>query len=77
MYNSSVDELSCLAIRTYWDIYGAEAESKTLEEKLRTLGRFVQEGGDIENVVELYVDGREDQSQLEAVQWAIFTTWSI
>lgn len=72
MYNSSVDESSCLATRTYWDIYGAEAESKSLEDKLKALGHFVQEGGDIANVVELYVDGREDQSQLEAVQWAIF-----
>ena len=72
MYNSSVDESSCLATRTYWDIYGAEAESKSLEDKMKALGRFVQEGGDIANVVELYVDGREDQSQLEAVQWAIF-----
>ena len=72
MNYSFVEEPFLLATRTYWDVYGAEAESKTLEEKLKTLGRFVQEGGDIANVVELYVDGREDQSQLEAVQWAIF-----
>lgn len=72
MYYSLADEPFRLATRTYWDVYGAEAESMTLEEKLKTLGRFVQEGGDITNVVELYVDGREDPSQHEAIQWAIF-----
>lgn len=73
MCYSLADEPFRLATRTYWDVYGAEAESMTLEEKLKTLGRFVQEGGDITNVVELYVDDdREDPSQLEAVQWAIF-----
>ena len=72
MNYSLADEPFRLATRTYWDVYGAEAESMTLEEKLKTLGRFVQEGGDITNVVELYVDGREDPSQLGAVQWAVF-----
>ena len=73
MCYSLADEPFRLATRTYWDVYGAEAESMTLEEKLKTLGRFVQEGGDNTNVVELYVDDdREDPSQLEAVQWAIF-----
>ena len=72
MCYSLTDEPFRLATRTYWDVYGAEAESMNIEDKLKTLGRFVREGGDIANVVELYVDGREDQSQLEAVQWAIF-----
>ena len=72
MKYSLVEKPFLLSTRTYWDVFGAEAESKTLEEKLMTLGRFVQEGGDIANVVELYVDGREDQAELESVQWAIF-----
>ena len=72
MNYSFVEEPFLLATRTYWDVYGSEAESKSLEDKLKALGRFVQVGGDIANVVELYVDGREDQSQLVAVQWAIF-----
>ena len=37
MNYSFVEEPFLLATRTYWDVYGAEAESKTLEEKLKTL----------------------------------------
>ena len=61
-----------LATRTYWDTFGAESESKSIEQKIIDLGLFVQDGGHISDVVDLYISGRDDESQLDDVQWAVF-----
>ena len=61
-----------MATRTYWDVFGAESESLDISQKLINLGLYVQNGGHVSDVVSLYVEGRDDESQLDAVQWAIF-----
>ena len=60
------------ANRTYWDVFGAEAESLSLEQKIKNLGVFVQEGGSIAEVVNRYAESTDDESRLNALQWAIF-----
>lgn len=72
MSRQFIPEVSHLATRTYWDVLGAEAESKTIEQKLLSLGLYVRDGGHISDVVNTYVEDRDDESQLDAVQWAIF-----
>lgn len=62
-----------LANRTYWDTFGAESESLTLEQKLVNLGTFVHRGGNIADVVNLYVERTDDESRLDAVQWMVFS----
>ena len=72
MSRQFIPETSHLATRTYWDVFGAEAESKPIEQKLIDMGLCVQNGGHIPDVVNMYVEDRGDESQLDAVQWAIF-----
>ena len=67
-----IPQVTELATRTYWDVFGAETESLDINQKILYLGIFVQNGGHISDVVQVYVDGRDNESQLDAVQWAIF-----
>lgn len=62
-----------LANRSYWDTFGAESESLTLKQKLVNLGTFVHRGGNIADVVNLYVELTDDESRLDAVQWMVFS----
>jgi len=66
------EQTIALASRTYWDVFGAEAESLSLEQKIQNLGIFVQEGGNIAEVVNRYAESTDDESRLNALQWAIF-----
>ena len=61
-----------LATRTYWDTFGAESESMSIEHKIIDLGLFVQDGGHVADVVNLYGSGCDDKARLDAVQWAVF-----
>ena len=66
------EQTIAFASRTYWDVFGAEAESLTLEQKIKNLGIFVQEGGNIAEVVNRYTESTDDESRLNALQWAIY-----
>ena len=63
---------SDLAFREYWDNFGYEQESMTLQQKILRLGVFVNEGGHISEVIDQYIIGKEDWFQLKAIQWTIF-----
>lgn len=66
------EQTIAFANRTYWDVFGAEAESLSLDQKIKNLGIFVQEGGNIDEVVNMYAESTDDESRLNALQWAIF-----
>lgn len=63
---------SDLAFREYWDNFGYEQESMTLQQKILRLGVFVKEGGKISDVLDIYLIGRDNYDQLRAIQWMIF-----
>jgi len=67
-----IHQIDSLANRKYWDTFGAESESLSLEDKIIDLGIFVQDGGNVADVVNRYVEVTDDESRLNALQWAIY-----
>lgn len=69
---STPQQAKALATRTYWDTFGEESMTYSLELKLIHLGKFIHNGGDIADVVQLYAESTDDESRLIEIQWSIF-----
>ena len=71
-YDLDLNEYSgYLANREYWDDCGFEWTGyHTMDEKLIHLAGFVQRGGDLNSVIEMYSEDR-DKEYTGRIQWAI------